>query len=134
MVAGHVPAGQKNPGAWVDLKFSIDIYNASETTPDQNRLRWAQLPAGWEIKPQELQVPRSEPYRRPARVSVRKSTWEHNRAHAIGQQTRWDLPCREPLPPQVRRFDQAWLWLADRINLVLTVEQRKFEIPAELLS
>lgn len=59
-------------------------------------------------------------------------SWDHNRDHVLSQPT-WDLPCREPLPPQVRRFDQAWPWLAQKINLVLTREQREFELPADLL-
>ncbi|THD43880.1 MAG: hypothetical protein E7774_11895 [Bradyrhizobium sp.] len=59
-------------------------------------------------------------------------TWENNRAHVLSQ-TVWDLPCREPLPPQVRRFDQAWLWLAGRLNVVLTSEERVFQLPMALI-
>jgi hypothetical protein len=58
--------------------------------------------------------------------------WEHNRDHVSGQKT-WELSCREPLPPRIRRFDQAWPWLAERINLVLTSDQREFELPDELV-
>ena len=50
------------PGNWVDLNFSLDIYNASETTPDKNRLRWSQLPVGWEINPREIDVPQLATY------------------------------------------------------------------------
>ena len=57
-------------------------------------------------------------------------TWEHNRDHVLATE---ELPCREPLPPQVRKFDQAFPWLAARINLVLTPEQRGFEPPARLV-
>ena len=58
--------------------------------------------------------------------------WEHNRSHVLltGE---WELPCREPLPPQLRKFEQAFPWLADRINLVLTSNQRRFEPPPQLL-
>jgi hypothetical protein len=59
-------------------------------------------------------------------------SWEHNRTHVLMTED-WELPCREPLPGQVRRFEQALAWLADRINLVLTPEQRRFEPPRELL-
>ena len=59
-------------------------------------------------------------------------TWEHNRDHVLATEE-WQLPCREPLPPQVRKFDQAFPWLAARINLVLTPEQRGFEPPARLV-
>jgi hypothetical protein len=58
--------------------------------------------------------------------------WTHNRHHVLTQEE-WQLHCREPLPPQVRRFEQALPWLADRINLVLTPEQRSFDIPRELV-
>ena len=59
-------------------------------------------------------------------------TWEHNRNHVLTHED-WELPCREPLPPQIRRFEQAFAWLTDRMNLVLTPEQRSFELPTELL-
>lgn len=55
-------ARRPDAGAWVDLDLEMDIYNASETRPDQNRLRWAQLPAGWEVKASELVAPRLLPY------------------------------------------------------------------------
>ncbi|MDB5289031.1 MAG: hypothetical protein JWL69_272, partial [Phycisphaerales bacterium] len=56
-------ATARNPGTWVDLNLGLDIYNASETSPDLNRLRWAQVPVGWQIRPQELDVPRLDAYR-----------------------------------------------------------------------
>jgi hypothetical protein len=59
-------------------------------------------------------------------------SWEHNRLHVQAQQE-WELPCRESLPHQVRKFDQAFPWLAARINLVLTPDQRRFEPPLQLL-
>ncbi len=59
-------------------------------------------------------------------------TWQHNRLQVLRRE-RWELPCREALPPQVRRFEQAFPWLADKMNLVLTPEHREFEVPAELV-
>jgi hypothetical protein len=59
-------------------------------------------------------------------------SWEHNRSHILGQE-RWELPCREGLPAQVRRFEQAFPWLADKMNLILTPEHRQFDVPAELV-
>jgi hypothetical protein len=56
-------ANMRNPGTWVDLHLGLDIYNASETSPDLNRLRWAHVPVGWQIRPQELDVPRLNAYR-----------------------------------------------------------------------
>lgn len=58
--------------------------------------------------------------------------WEYNRQHVLSDEE-WELPCRESLPPQVRKFDQAFPWLAARINLVLSPEQRGFEPPSQLL-
>jgi hypothetical protein len=59
-------------------------------------------------------------------------SWEHNRHHVLVQE-RWELQCREALPIQVRRFEQAFPWLADKMNLVLTPDQRQFDVPAELV-
>jgi hypothetical protein len=58
--------------------------------------------------------------------------WEYNRNDVLRRE-RWELPAREPLPPQIRRFEQAFPWLADRINLSLTPDQRSFDVPAELV-
>jgi hypothetical protein len=69
----------------------------------------------------------------PARVcGPHVHLWKHNRAHVLSQ-TSWDLPCRDPLPPQVRRFGQAWPWLADRLHIVLTSEERTFGPPEALV-
>ena len=59
-------------------------------------------------------------------------TWEHNREHILNS-GQWQLPAREPLPVQVRKFEQAFPWLAQRINLVLSSEQREFELPPSLV-
>jgi hypothetical protein len=59
-------------------------------------------------------------------------SWEHNRDHVLATEE-WELPCRELLPPQVRKFDQAFPWLAARVNLVLTPDQRRFEPPSRLV-
>lgn len=58
-------------------------------------------------------------------------SWPHNRQHVLDSGD-WSLPCREELPSQVRRFSQALPWLAARVNLVLTPDQRTFDIPAVL--
>jgi len=69
----------------------------------------------------------------PARVcGPHFHSWEHNR-HYVIKREKWELECREPLPPQVRRFEQAFPWLADKMNLILTPEQRTFSVPAELV-
>jgi hypothetical protein len=58
--------------------------------------------------------------------------WEVNREHVLSDQL-WELPCREPLPLRIRRFDQALPWLAEKIKLVLTPGQREFGPPDELV-
>jgi hypothetical protein len=58
--------------------------------------------------------------------------WEHNRGHVL-RVSEWELPCREQLPPQIRKFSQAFPWLAARINLGLTPDQRQFDPPQGLL-
>lgn len=41
-------------GDWLELHLALDIYNASDDTPDQNTLQWTQVPSpsGWQVKPQ----------------------------------------------------------------------------------
>ena len=56
--------------------------------------------------------------------------WIENRRHILTQED-WDLPCRTPLPPTVRRLGQGLLWLADEINLTLGSDQRGFEGPTQ---
>lgn len=48
--------------SWVNLKLGVDIYNASETAPEQSRLAWSRVPAGWEVRPQEQSLPRLKTY------------------------------------------------------------------------
>ena len=51
-------------GNWVALRLGVDIYNASDTTPDRNALRWAPpaTDSGWEMQPREVQVPKLQTY------------------------------------------------------------------------
>lgn len=62
-------------GTWVTLNFGIDVYNASDTTPYKNLLRWdAAVPgAGWQIRPEPpVEVPRLQTYHvEPASISAR---------------------------------------------------------------
>lgn len=58
--------------------------------------------------------------------------WNPNRDYVLTS-GRWELPCRLPLPSQIRRFEQAFAWLADNINVRLTHEQRQFEPPIGFL-
>jgi hypothetical protein len=49
----------QNGENWIDLKLGIDIYNASDSTPDQNLLQWTAIPesTGWQVHPQPLPIP-----------------------------------------------------------------------------
>jgi hypothetical protein len=58
--------------------------------------------------------------------------WNTNRAHVLAT-GKWDLPCRSPLPAQIRRFEQAFPWFAAKNNIRLTAEQRQFEPPGRLV-
>jgi len=51
-------------GNWLALSIGVDIYNASDTTPDKNVLSWAPpSPAsGWEMRPQQAEIPRLQTY------------------------------------------------------------------------
>ena len=58
--------------------------------------------------------------------------WDANREFVLDGGL-WELPVRVALQPQIRHFEQAFAWLADKINLVLTDEQRLFAPPPELV-
>lgn len=47
---------------WIDMHVGLDIYNASDDTPGDNVMQWAELPSGWEIAPQPISVPRLQTY------------------------------------------------------------------------
>ena len=48
---------------WLTLNLGLDIYNASDTQPDQNHLQWTSVPRGWEVKPQPATVSALATYR-----------------------------------------------------------------------
>jgi hypothetical protein len=58
--------------------------------------------------------------------------WEDNRPYILSQE-RWHLPCRVPLPPQVRRLPQGLGWLAEYANIHLGPGQHEFDIPQGIL-
>ena len=69
---GESPAGAP-PGNRINLELGLDIYNASDRTPDQNLLRWEPPPPGsaWQMRPQPVGVPRLQTYHiRPAALSA----------------------------------------------------------------
>jgi hypothetical protein len=51
-------------GNWAHLNLALDIYNASDATPDKDALAWSPPPpqSGWEIRPQPVEVPRLQTY------------------------------------------------------------------------
>jgi hypothetical protein len=57
--------------------------------------------------------------------------WNPNRYEVLRQQN-WELPFRLPLPPRIHRFDQALPWMTSEVKLLLTSEQREFDLPREL--
>jgi len=59
-------------------------------------------------------------------------TWALNRDHVLRQDS-WEIPCRLPLQQQIRRFDQAFPWFADQVNLALRPDERNFDLPHELV-
>jgi len=56
--------------------------------------------------------------------------WDLNRMEVLGGAK--DLPCRVPLPPNIRNLDSALPWLAERINLTLAPKDRSFRVPGSL--
>jgi hypothetical protein len=59
-------------------------------------------------------------------------SWAANRDYAL-EYADGKLPCREAMPAQVRRFEQAFAWLADQVKITLTPDQRLFSPPVGLL-
>ena len=47
-------------GNWLALHFQLDIYDASDVTPESNGLQWDPPPplSGWEMRPQPIAIPR----------------------------------------------------------------------------
>lgn len=43
----------------IDLRLGIDVYNASDSTPDENSMTWTGVPqqTGWQIRPQPVPIP-----------------------------------------------------------------------------
>jgi hypothetical protein len=39
------------------VRVGVDVYNASDTRPDRNLLRWSAMPEGWEVEPQPAEIP-----------------------------------------------------------------------------
>ncbi len=42
---------------WLHCRLGIDIYNASDERPDQNTLRWTDVPEAWQIEPRPIVIP-----------------------------------------------------------------------------
>lgn len=51
-----------SPGPWVNLRLGVDVYNASDTTPDQNELSYIKPNAGWIVNPVPVPVPKLKMY------------------------------------------------------------------------
>ncbi len=50
-------------GPWVNLRLGIDIYNASDTNLDENKLSFEDLPSkGWQIQPAPVTIPKLTVY------------------------------------------------------------------------
>lgn len=43
----------------IDMRLGIDIYNASDSTPDENSMKWSNIPpqTGWQVRPQPTGIP-----------------------------------------------------------------------------
>jgi hypothetical protein len=57
--------------------------------------------------------------------------WPDNEAHILKIYPEWELPCRRPLPAQVRRLPQALLWIGEQIGVTLTKGQHGFDVPPQ---
>ena len=58
----YIPPSSVSGPAAADVKLGIDIYNASDRTPDENSLQWTDGPAGWHWRPQPSAIPQLATY------------------------------------------------------------------------
>ena len=76
------------PGAnWISLRLGIDIYNASDSRPDQNALQWSAAYDGAEISPKPIWIPSLATYH------VRRVTMEARVDPSAGTSL---IPGRQP--------------------------------------
>jgi len=61
-------------------------------------------------------------------IGSHEHSWSDNRNY-IKHTSEWDIPCRRPIEPQIKKLSQAIPWFADRIGLKLDHEQRGFDVP-----
>lgn len=47
----------------MQLRLTVDVYNASDVRPDQNQLEFSAVPRGWEVRPQPVPIPALAQYR-----------------------------------------------------------------------
>lgn len=57
-------------GPWVNLRLGLDLYNASDTTPDRNDLRWAAPTRGWLVDPPGIATPKLHMYQVQAQTMI----------------------------------------------------------------
>lgn len=57
--------------------------------------------------------------------------WADNREHLRAMPPEWDIPCRRPIPTNIRKLDSCLAWFAGRINLELGSDQRGFDVPPQ---
>ena len=55
-------------------------------------------------------------------------SWEDNRDHILNTGL-WELPARRPVEAALRRVPQMLPWIADRLGITITHEQRAFDLP-----
>lgn len=120
------PQTQHTPGNWLRLDLSLDIYNASDLTPDKNALQWDAPPpqSGWEVRPQPVEVPRLQTYHvQPASLSAGFDL-NHMSADAskplelrfINNFTRAAYPLRVRLPVAVCERHEGPLAIDGKLN------------------
>ena len=56
LMARAVDWTYESPGR-VRAQVGVDLYNSSDTTPDENELQWTAAPPGWEVEPRPTAVP-----------------------------------------------------------------------------
>jgi hypothetical protein len=55
-------------------------------------------------------------------------SWDDNRDHIL-RTGLWELPARRAVEPALRRVPQMLPWIADRLGIIITPEQRAFDLP-----
>jgi hypothetical protein len=76
-------------GHWINVKLGVDLYAPTTDAAEKNSMEWASIPAGWQVKPRPIEVPRLDA----------------NRVRRVEMDARFDLDQAGPATTQEGRIE-----------------------------